>query len=327
MVRSRGYSTTRYPTLETGYYNATPSELQISSYDAYFIKLVKSCSSTTPATSTNRELVQKILHCGISPNPCNSHSESLVHTICRCGDVALLQCMIDAGSCMTVCDDYGRTPLHDACWFTGNNSNDDDDPNKNTIFDIVALLLQNSSTEGTYMFYMTDCRGYAPLQYVTKQYWRIWIEWLEANKDIYWPRRNKIVDGEQAPSPLSFVPPNTIPTPIPAKPLSPELAHMVVSGRIKPEEAVILREMEPPKKQTPMDDSSKSVDEDTDDTDDDSDTYDESESDSDDDIDELTDSFDDDDDDDSLFDEDMANIIRYAKEQNRRVAATTTSVA
>ena len=53
---------------------------------------------------------------GLSTNPANAHGEGLIHLACRIGAIDVLTMMIDSGCDVQVSDDYGRTPLHDACW-------------------------------------------------------------------------------------------------------------------------------------------------------------------------------------------------------------------
>jgi Ankyrin repeats (3 copies) len=306
MIRSRGYSTIRYKALECGYYYR-PSELQQASYDPYIIRVVKQ--------NRGNELRQ-LLQGGMSPNPCNTYGESLLHTICRCGNAALLQIMLDAQSDIEVVDDYGRTPLHDACWSA-----------KEDIFPVIELLLSggvnpsnsrenpnstNCVGRGPAMFYLADCRGSVPLQYVARDHWGEWIQWLEAHKDIYWPRRNRVTEGEVIPPPLTQLPPHSRAAYIPTNPLSPALAKMLVSGRMSPEEVEVLRY------------ELQENEEDEDDSDDDDDNNDEDD-DEDDDSDSDYDSDDDDDDsmESSVDDEDvmcskeeeeeMANLIHYMK--------------
>lgn len=103
MIRSRGYSTSRFKTLQTAYYNK-PTSLQQASYDINLIELVRQGE-----VAKFRELMSA----GISPNPCNQYGESLVHMICRRGAKEFLEILIENGCSLQVADDYGRTPLHD----------------------------------------------------------------------------------------------------------------------------------------------------------------------------------------------------------------------
>jgi Ankyrin repeats (3 copies) len=219
MMTSRGYSTKKYKTLQTAYHNK-PTELQNASYDVHLIGIVKRSNSAD---------LEEIMRSGISPNPCNSYGESLVHMVCRRGDQKLLQIMIQNGCDIQVADDYGRTPLHDACWAAS------------PAFETVQLLLDKDPT----LLQMTDCRGSLPLSYVRKEHWEEWSEFLESKKDTYWPNLTTVVNGTDATSEAlsAFVAmnPNSRPLPDPANALPLDLANKVASGVCTPQEAIFFR--------------------------------------------------------------------------------------
>jgi hypothetical protein len=211
-LRSRGYSTQRYKTLQTSYSNK-PTDLQVASYSVYMIGLVRSGDAKT---------LESILPCGISPNPCNSFGESLIHNVCRRGDDELLKIFVDNGCALNVCDDYGRTPLHDACWAA------------EPAFKVVKMILEKDVR----LFHMIDSRDRLPLGYVREEDWPDWIDFLESHKDVYWPKRNAL--EEETPPSLTQEGCNSNPIKDPPNALTIELATLVASGRIKPAEAVFL---------------------------------------------------------------------------------------
>lgn len=215
MIRSRGYSTQRFETLQTAYCNK-PTPLQTASYHVFLMDLVR---------QKNAEKFRAILQAGISPNPCNVHGESLVHMICRRGDAALLQIMVELGCCLQVADDYGRTPLHDACW------------SASPCFDVVEIILK----EDRRMLHLMDTRGAVPLTYVRKDHWPAWLKFLASKNNEYWPARNIKVHGEEEAPTLTLWPPNSRPIPEPKCGLTPEMAAMVASGKMEPCEAEFLR--------------------------------------------------------------------------------------
>lgn len=269
MIHSRGYSTRRYRTLQTGYYSK-PTDYQQASYHVNLVKLVRQHDVAK---------FKSIVSSGISANPCNAYGESLLHMVCRRGDADLLQIMLDVGSNVQVADDYGRTPLHDACWAA------------TPSFETVELIATRDIT----LFHMTDSRGAVPLSYVRREHWPEWIEFLESKKDTWWPP----IRGMDQPSVLVDVAPNERPIPRPENAFSNELAGMVASGVMTPVEAKMLMEedaMEEDDSESDSDDESCS---DSDEDDDDSDDDDDSESDSDDDS-----EYDSDGDDSSIGDED-----------------------
>jgi ankyrin repeat protein len=251
MIRSRGYSTRRFKTLQTAYYSK-PSPLQQASYNVHLIEVVK---------AGDVEKLKDILACGISPNPCNQFGESLVHMICRRGEHAMLQALLDANCNLQVADDYGRTPLHDACWAA------------HPCFKAVDLILERDIR----LFHMTDCRGAVPLSYVRKDHWSEWINYLESKKDVFWRPRNIVIDGEEKPPVLAMQGANTRPLVDPHDALTCELAAMVASGKMEPQEAEFLK-YDRPDDET-CDSSGDEDDSDDDDSEDDSD-YDDSDDDS-----------------------------------------------
>jgi Ankyrin repeats (3 copies) len=269
LIHSRGYSTRRYRTLQTGYYSK-PTAFQQASYNVYLVKLVR---------ANDVETLRSVIKAGISPNPCNAFGESLVHMVSRRGDVELLRMLLDSGTSIQVSDDYGRTPLHDACWAA--------EPS----FETVELI----AAKDIALFHMTDSRGAVPLSYVRREHWPLWIEFLESKKDDWWPHKTE----EDRPAPLIDVAPNERPVPEPENALSIELAGMVSSGRMSPKEAALLME----------EDDDDEEDSDAEDSDDDDDSEEESDDDDDDDDDEEEDEAGGDDDLGGFSADDMANML------------------
>lgn len=220
MLRSRGYSTQCYKTLSTSYYNR-PTPLQQASSDAYMHGLVHHNDVNT---------FQKVMSCGISPNPCSSSGESLVHKICKHGNHRMLKILLENGGSIQVSDYHGRTPLHNACW-SGKNRNDENDYEPS--FETVKLILKHDSD----LLYMVDIKGHLPLDYVPEHHWSKWIEFFRTNVDVYWPvvKRN-----QHAPPPRALERINTCPIPDPTHALPLVLAKMVASGSMSPEDAQIL---------------------------------------------------------------------------------------
>lgn len=98
MIHSRGYSTRRFRSVQTGYYNK-PTKFQQASYNVHLIKL---------ARKDEVQALREIFEAGISPNPANAFGESLMHMVCRRGHFETLRMMLGTGATVQVCDDYGR---------------------------------------------------------------------------------------------------------------------------------------------------------------------------------------------------------------------------
>jgi hypothetical protein len=216
MLHSRGYGSLPYKTLETGYYNK-PSQLQQASYNRYLCDLVK---------NNDLETFRSIMNCGISPNPCNSFGESLLHMVCRRGQLDFLKVMLDAGASVQVSDDYGRTPLHDACWAS------------EPALELVELLLQADIS----LMQLTDTRGSLPLDYIRREHWSEWLQWMAKNKERFWPNKRHGLESVPEATGLCTKAPHSNPIQDPTNALSLELARMVVCGKMTPIEARLLQQ-------------------------------------------------------------------------------------
>ena len=152
----------------------------------------------------------------------------------------MLHALLEFGSSVQITDDFGRTPLHDACWTSSPN------------FDVVWLLLE----EDPWLLCAMDCRGSAPLGYVRKAHWALWIGFLEAIVDQYWPSlmngdegeegnninmidrdENKISSDRAKVPPLAHVEPNSRPLPDPKVNLwDLGIIELLANGKITPQD-------------------------------------------------------------------------------------------
>ena len=104
---------------------------------------------------------------------CNRFKETTIHTICRRGHVNLLRFIVnETDISIRVVDDIGRNPIHDACWTHRPN------------FELMKMLV----TACPDLLYISDNRGFTPLDYVGKGCWREWCKFLRDNKDIIVPK-------------------------------------------------------------------------------------------------------------------------------------------
>jgi Ankyrin repeats (3 copies) len=233
MLMSRGYSSDTHSTLLTAYYNA-PTKLQLASYGIYVTDLVR---------NGRVEKLNEAFALGLSPNACNIHGESIVHTACRLSDIQTLDVLIKAGCDVQVSDDNGRTPLHDACSSV--------EPN----FRLIEKLLNMDK----HLLFLADKRGHLPLSYTRQHHWSLWLQFLESRKNDYWPLHCGI-DGSDSPN-LTLLMPHSRPVCDPQHALSIDISRMVATGSLKPSEVELLF--------LNVDDSGGTVDIDSDDDDDD----------------------------------------------------------
>ena len=110
---------------------------------------------------------------GKSLNICNRFGESLLHLACRKQLVQVVDFLLnEANVPAQVCDDYGRTPMHDACWTP--------EPN----FAVVDLILERCPD----LLLVKDKRGHTPLFYARREHWGNWLRHLGRNISKALPR-------------------------------------------------------------------------------------------------------------------------------------------
>jgi len=170
ILGSRKYCLSTHSAIKT--YRRKPSELQIASYGKNTIGTIR---------TSNYNLLDNMISFGISPNPCNSFGESLLHKACRKCDVDIVRTMHRHGCDTRITDDFGRMPLHDACWTT--------EPS----FQCVQIILEGDGN----LFLAEDARGSTPLMYAPMSTWGKWAEFLDSVKDLYWPADHNMQVSKQ----------------------------------------------------------------------------------------------------------------------------------
>lgn len=164
--------TTLVQLLQEAGYRATPrkaadmtdffvqfTEEHIAAYDKEIVGALR--SRNIPLL---RELHKKgkLLHCA------NRFGESLVHMACRRGFIEVLRFLVEEGGVsLRVKDDFGRTPLHDACWHA--------EPN----LEMMDYLITHEPD----LLLVQDTRGHFPFTYARKNHWKQWNSFLLERKD------------------------------------------------------------------------------------------------------------------------------------------------
>ena len=125
---------------------------------AFTLQLVKAVRSNDVTT------VRRLHQQGHSMEACNKYGDSIVHLACRRNSEEVLEYLLlnREVSCKLACD-YGRTPLHDACWTA--------QPNYN----IIGMLLDACPD----LLYIKDARGSTALEYLKKDHWQDMNRFLE----------------------------------------------------------------------------------------------------------------------------------------------------
>jgi hypothetical protein len=132
----------------------------------------------------------------------------------------MLKIFKDAGCSLQVTDDFGRTPLHDACWTA--------EPN----FETVDMILSTDER----MLHIVDCRGSPPLSYVKRDHWAQWVAFFQARADTYWPPRDIAKDGEEPPPSLCNEAPHSRPIKDPPNAATMDVAQLIASGKMTPDD-------------------------------------------------------------------------------------------
>eukprot|EP00578_Thalassiosira_sp_NH16_P019859 CAMPEP_0181099148 /NCGR_PEP_ID=MMETSP1071-20121207/12505_1 /TAXON_ID=35127 /ORGANISM="Thalassiosira sp., Strain NH16" /LENGTH=294 /DNA_ID=CAMNT_0023181791 /DNA_START=276 /DNA_END=1157 /DNA_ORIENTATION=+ len=127
-----------------------PTEEQIAAYG---------CDALAAVRTSDISALREMHASGRTLRCCNRFGESLLHVACRRSNADVVSYLLnEADVSPRIKDDYGRTPLHDACW------------RGNPEYEIVELLL---SAEPRLAF-VQDVRGHKPFQYARKEHWGAW---------------------------------------------------------------------------------------------------------------------------------------------------------
>lgn len=142
-----------------------PTEEQVSHYDHALLGAIR---------ENNVRQLSDLMTSGKCMTACNKFSESILHMACRRSTPEVVAFLTAHGASLEAVDDYGRTPLHDACW------------RAETDFALVTFILDHNSE----LLRCVDDRGATPLDYVREQQWPEWRDFLRRKADTYWaPKR------------------------------------------------------------------------------------------------------------------------------------------
>jgi hypothetical protein len=150
-------------------YKIKPEECDSLSKKNFFLEITEDSLAAYQADviqairEEDIEALRRIKNSGRSLQGCNRYGESLMHIACRRGSPEVLSFLINEGECsLRVIDDYGRTPLHDACWQA--------EPN----FELIDIVLDAEPD----LLMLRDRRGFVALEYVRREHWGVWIQYL-----------------------------------------------------------------------------------------------------------------------------------------------------
>jgi ankyrin repeat protein len=160
-VKSTGSEVRLSSSLKVKGFFMAPTEKEINAYGIDVLAAVR-----TRDIAKLREYQQngRPLKCS------NSFGESLLHLACRRGFVDVATFLIkEAGVTVRVIDDYGRTPMHDACWTC--------EPN----FELLELIM----TACPDLLFMKDRRGHTPLEYARREHWGVYVTFLKERQELF----------------------------------------------------------------------------------------------------------------------------------------------
>lgn len=166
ILHSRGYSDA--PIHGMSLQRRVPSASQVQDYDNELVWAVR---------QSNLDKLIQLYQFGRSLSACNWFSESVVHMACRRSTYSVVEFILTHGGDPAIIDDYGRTPLHDACWRV------------EPAYDIVTMLIDTNPD----LLRFKDARGSTPLNYVREEHWLQWCTYLFHQRDKYWP----VLDGKK----------------------------------------------------------------------------------------------------------------------------------
>ncbi|CAM9595036.1 unnamed protein product, partial [Ascophyllum nodosum] len=157
----KGYDSTPRSSASEGC-RCEPTQKQIKDYQIPLVEAVRRGDLHT---------LETLAASGVDMGASNRFGESIVHLATRRGSVAVLQFLLSHSASLRICDDYGKTPMHDAFWTA--------EPR----VDIVSMIMSIDWR----LLRATDVRGATPLRYAKKRHWRMWCTFLDQVKDQYWP--------------------------------------------------------------------------------------------------------------------------------------------
>mmetsp|Transcript_23933 Transcript_23933/g.56541 ORF Transcript_23933/g.56541 Transcript_23933/m.56541 type:complete len:361 (+) Transcript_23933:424-1506(+) len=123
--------------------------------------------------SQDLDALRQIHKDGRPLNCANRFSESLVHLACRKSFDSVVNMLVnEAGVTLRVKDDFGRNPAHDACWTVTPN------------WKLMDLIVESCSD----LLLVSDVRGHTPLDYVRREHWAAWSEYLRTKGETLVPK-------------------------------------------------------------------------------------------------------------------------------------------
>lgn len=207
MMTGQGYTFATIKSVKVGY-TVAPSPLQLASFGTRLVEAVH--------TSDVKRL-SSFFSCGLSPNPCNAFLDLPLGWVCRKAQDNVFQCFLDHHADIRVCDSFGRTPLHHSAW-------------AETFSPFITASIVKVDP---IQLLLEDNTGRTPLEYVPSSLALEWIAFLGHHKDEFFPKQGPVLTATMRENVHLPDPPNAV---------SADLARMVSSGELQPEQVMELDE-------------------------------------------------------------------------------------
>jgi hypothetical protein len=115
------------------------------------------------------ETLQRLHESGADLDCCSRFGQHALHIACLRGHFDIVEFLInEAKVSVTVVDDMGRTPFHDACWSSSLN------------FEIIELLMRIAPEEMLF----PDKRGHTSFDYTRQRDWEEWMRFLSTHQTL-----------------------------------------------------------------------------------------------------------------------------------------------
>ena len=122
--------------------------------------------------SNDVDALRKLFKNGTQVQCGNRFGETLIHLACRRSHREMVLFLVEeAGVSLHVRDDYGRTPMHDACWRA--------EPD----LELLDFLLDRVPE----LLMLSDKRGHTPLDYARREHWALLFPFLEERTSKFMP--------------------------------------------------------------------------------------------------------------------------------------------
>lgn len=160
ILKEEGYDATTKESSRLKDFFLEVTDEHIAAYDQVVVKAVKDRN-----IAALREMHQngRTLQCS------NRFGESLIHMACRRGLTDIVRFFVkEAEVSLRVKDDFGRTPLHDACWSSTPN------------FPLLELLIEHDPD----LLLVNDVRGHSPFSYARRNHWNEWTQFLNERRKL-----------------------------------------------------------------------------------------------------------------------------------------------